>query len=120
LRDVTDDECSRCFRDGVVRLEPAIAGSWIDRLRAAVVGLMTDVDGSSQKYTSSGEPRFFSPAFARFIDPTLNVGALDGPSKQIAAQVHPQIQTMRCFYDHVLTQQPGTTHVGPFIPANHR
>lgn len=114
LRDVTDEERRRYVRDGVVRLEQIVPDSWIDRLRTAVDALMTDVDDSSQNYTPSGQPRFFSQAFARFVDPMLNAWALHGPTKQIAAQIHPQIQTLRFFYDQVFAAEPGTTRGAPY------
>ncbi|MGH3555969.1 MAG: glutamate-cysteine ligase family protein [Mycobacterium sp.] len=114
LREVTDDERRRYRRDGVVRLEQIIPEGWIDRLREAVDALMTDVHDSSQNYTLTGQPRFFSQAFPRFVEPTLNAWALNGPTKHIAAQMYPHTTSLRFFYDQVFAQEPGTTRGAPY------
>lgn len=114
LRGVTDDERRRYRRDGVVCLEQIIPEAWIDRLRDAVDALMNRVPESSQNYSPTGQPRFFSQAFPRFVDPTLSAWALDGPTKHIAAQFHPQTRTLRFFYDQVFAQEPGSARGAPY------
>jgi hypothetical protein len=114
LRNVTDDERDTYVRDGVVRLQQIIPGSWIHYLTDAVARLMTDVHDTSQNYTPPGEHRFFSQAFPRFIDPAFNAWALHGPTKHIAAQIHPEVATLRFFYDQVFAQEPGAARGAPY------
>jgi ectoine hydroxylase-related dioxygenase (phytanoyl-CoA dioxygenase family) len=114
LRDITVEERETYFRDGVVHLAQIIPDHWIKRLRCAVDALMSDVDDSSQNYTPPNEPRLFSQAFARFVNPALNTWALHGPTKNIATQLHPHTQTLRFFYDQVFAQEPGTTTGAPY------
>jgi len=120
LRDVTGDERRRYHRDGVVRLEQMIPEAWIDRLRDTVDAPMINVPDSSQNHTPTGQPRFFTQAFSRFVNPTLNAWALDGPTRHIAAQFHPQARTLRFFYDQVFAQEPGSASAIRYLKGSHR
>jgi hypothetical protein len=71
LRAVTDTERRTFAKDGVALLKGLVPTSWIDYLTQAVVRLMDRADTTSQNYTPKGEPRFFSQAFPRFVDPAL-------------------------------------------------
>jgi hypothetical protein len=114
LRNVTDGERDTYLRDGVVRLKQIIPSSWIHYLTDAVARLMTDVHDTSQNYTPPGQHRFFSQAFPRFVDPAFNAWALHGPTKHIAAQIHPEVATLRFFYDQVFAQEPGAARGAPY------
>ncbi|WP_319446872.1 MULTISPECIES: phytanoyl-CoA dioxygenase family protein [unclassified Mycobacterium] len=114
LRNVADDERDTYLREGVVRLRQIIPGSWIDYLSDAVARLMTRVHTTSQNYTLPGERRFFSQSFPRFVDPAFDAWALEGPTKHLAAQIHPEVRTLRFFYDQVFAQEPGAALGAPY------
>lgn len=114
LRVITDEERAAFATDGVALLKSVISPAWIEYLRSAVARLLTDVPDTSQNYTEPGQPRFFSQAFPRFVDPAFDVWALHGPTKDIARQMHPGMRSLRFFYDQVFAQEPGSGRGAPF------
>lgn len=72
LREIAEEERAEFAANGVVRLKAMIPSSWVDYLRIAVDRLMMHVSATSQNYTSAGQPRFFSQAFPRFVDPAFD------------------------------------------------
>ncbi|ROZ88026.1 phytanoyl-CoA dioxygenase family protein [Gordonia sp. OPL2] len=114
VRNITDDERAVFDRDGAVRLRAVIPLEWVEFLRAAVTRLMDRADSTSQNYTASGQPRFFSQAYPRFVDDAFDIWALQGPTRQIAEQMDPDNTSLRFFYDQVFVQEPGASKGAPF------
>jgi hypothetical protein len=106
VRPVSDQEREAYRRDGAAKLKGILPLDWIDFMRRAVTRLMKRSHPSSQNYASEGAPRFFGQSFPWLLDDAFRAWAIDGPPRELAAQVMTGATSINFFYDQIFAKEP--------------
>ncbi len=114
IRDITDEEVSRFWMDGVICCEGLFGWEWVERMRVAVDEDLANPGPQSREYEKpGGVGRFLGDIGIWWIKPELRAYVMDSPAASIAQRFLGS-EKVNFFYDQLFVKEPGTVAATPW------